>query len=153
MFFKILHFFLPHFTLLTFSVWIQLASPRLFVCPDSVNGRCCALNILKQTRHVWITCFKINPVVYRSLGRTLVGTGWHRRLVLCSRFHVVSRNRCLIREAQGGAHTSWGYQMQNHQPLNSDAGRCCGPRGNYAANSAQLILSWDVHVLECFMFW
>lgn len=78
----------------SFSVCTQQASfPGGLVCPDSVNGRCCALNKLIQTRHVWITCFKINPVVHRSLGSTLVGTGWHRHLVLRFCLHVVSPSR------------------------------------------------------------
>lgn len=122
---------------LSFSVRAQLFSWELH-CPDHVHGRCCALNKLQRTRHVSITCFKINPAVYRSVGSRLWTQAGAR--VLC-RGPVPCRvpvlhNRCLIREEQGGVHT--GYQMKNHRALKSDAGRCCGCRGNKAAYALQI---------------
>lgn len=106
-------------------ICIQLAFPQELLCVQTdVKGCCCALNKLKQTRHVSITCFKMNPLVYHSIGQY---TGRHR---LEPTFGTVplppcrvplSHNRCLIREDQGGAHTSWG--LSNEKPPTSEQ-RC-----------------------------
>lgn len=89
---------------LTCSVSAALAKQLL--CPDNVNRHRCAINTLRQTRHIQITSFKISLAVYHRLGSAVVGRGptfGIRPLFPCcvSRLH----NRCLIRGEQGGAKT------------------------------------------------
>lgn len=121
-FLKISALVLTNSLTLSFLVRAQLFSWELH-CPDHVHGRCCALNKLQQTRHVWITCFKINPAVYRSVGSRLWTQAGAR--VLCrgpAPCHVpVLHNRCLIREEQGGAHTGRG--LSNGKPASAEERR------------------------------
>lgn len=50
---------------------------RSWFSPDNVNGRCCAINKLRQTTCIQITSFKISPAVRHSWGSAVAGAGWH----------------------------------------------------------------------------